>query len=188
MAAETDWVKTLRPCIEADLQDAKLSVETSFKLAYSLTVKAHKAQPAGTLLADIEEFDSRAYETDMLIAETTSARWTPRVVVEFKFDGITTHDVLTYSAKAATHKRIYPHLRYGLVIGKSKSLLPKLLWHGHDFDFMLMLPSDATEGSDRAQLCDLLKEEVEASRTLSRLLTGRPKAHALHRKLVVSER
>ncbi|MCW5732702.1 MAG: hypothetical protein KIS73_01165 [Enhydrobacter sp.] len=170
------------------MQDAKLSVDTSFRLAYALTIKSHKVRPSGTALADIEEFDSRSYETDLLIAETTSASWTPRVVVEFKFDGVTTHDVLTYSAKAATHKRLYPHLRYGLVIGKRKSLLPKLLWHGHDFDFMLMLSSEAMEGSDRDQLCRLLKEEVEASRTLSRLLTGNPKAHLFHRKLIVSER
>jgi hypothetical protein len=49
------------------------------------------------------------YQTDLLIAEqqAEAGRWVPRVVVEFKFAGLTTHDALTYS-KAATHKNVHP--------------------------------------------------------------------------------
>ena len=32
--------------------------------------------------------------------------------MEFK-QGLSTHDVLTYSAKATRHKQVYPYLRYG---------------------------------------------------------------------------
>ena len=69
--------------------------------------------------------------------------WVPRVVVEFKL-GFTTHDALTYSAKAATHKNIHPYLRYGVVIARGKAreaISSKMMRHGHNFDFMLILES-----------------------------------------------
>ena len=53
-----------------------------------------------------------AFQTDLCIFEDKTPEVSiPRVVIEFK-TGITTHDVLTYSAKAVRHKKIYPYLRY----------------------------------------------------------------------------
>jgi hypothetical protein len=51
------------------------------------------------------------YQTDLLISERLDdgEDWTPRVVVEFKLGSVTTHDALTYSAKAATHKNVHPY-------------------------------------------------------------------------------
>jgi hypothetical protein len=40
-----------------------------------------------------------------------------RVIVEGKTKGATTHDALTYSDNAATHTRVHPYLRYGMLVG-----------------------------------------------------------------------
>lgn len=63
-----------------------------------------------------------AFETDLCIFEDRSDEVKlPRVVIEFK-SKITTHEILTYSAKARKHKQIYPYLRYGLVMAAMKAI------------------------------------------------------------------
>ena len=63
-----------------------------------------------------------AFETDLCVFEQISEDLEiPRVVLEFKTK-ITTHDILTYSAKAGKHKNIYPYLRYGLIIANEMSV------------------------------------------------------------------
>jgi len=56
------------------------------------------------------------HETDLLVVENLDeVKWTPRVVIEAKGNGaINTHDAITYSHKAATHRQVHPYLRYGL--------------------------------------------------------------------------
>jgi hypothetical protein len=64
-----------------------------------------------------------AFQTDLCIFEERSPEiLIPRVVIEFK-TRITTHDVLTYSAKAIKHKQIYPYLRYGILVSGEKTYL-----------------------------------------------------------------
>lgn len=58
----------------------------------------------------------------------------PRVVLEFK-EKLTTHDVLTYSAKARKHKQVYPYLRYGLVASKLELLPGRYFKHNEALDF-----------------------------------------------------
>jgi len=59
---------------------------------------------------------SYAFQTDLLIIRKDTRF--PLVVIETKYNGFSTHDVLTYSTKAKKHKEIYPYLRYGLVVGE----------------------------------------------------------------------
>jgi hypothetical protein len=184
MSAESEWVKSLQPLIAADLVEPLLKVEVGFRLPYALNIKAHKTPPTNANIQEIPGADFRRYQTDLMVAEVTESSWVPRVVVEFKLGGINTHDVLTYSAKAATHKSLYPHLRYGVVIGEHDRLPTKLLWHGHQFDFMLAVKSRAGMGADRRTLSDLLRTEVNASRILGELLIApRPTVSLIHRKL-----
>jgi hypothetical protein len=57
-----------------------------------------------------------AFQTDLCVFEEKKEDlFIPRVVMEFK-GSITTHDVLTYSAKARKHKQVYPYLRYGIIL------------------------------------------------------------------------
>ena len=61
---------------------------------------------------------SAGYQTDLLVYDSyPNGEWVPRVVIECKTDSVTTHDTLTYSTNAQTHKHVHPYLRYGLLIG-----------------------------------------------------------------------
>ena len=49
------------------------------------------------------------YETDLLVYDALDQdAWIPRVVIECKLEGVTTHDAITYSRKASTHKQVHP--------------------------------------------------------------------------------
>ena len=50
------------------------------------------------------------YETDILIFEKfDKKRWKPRIIIETKINSVTTHDAITYSQKAQTHKYVHPY-------------------------------------------------------------------------------
>jgi len=71
------------------------------------------------------------------------------VYPEFK-PGISTHDILTYSAKARKHKQVYPYLRYGLVASRERFVAGKFFTHNEALDFYLAaggLPVAGCDGS-----------------------------------------
>ena len=108
------------------------------------------------------------------------------MVVEFKLGSVTSHDALTYSAKAATHKTVHPYLRYGIVIGGYEGPVPqRLIRHGQQFDFMVTLASRALTPEDRERLVGLLQVELQASQTMDKLVSEKSDIWLLHRKLEV---
>jgi hypothetical protein len=108
---------------------------------------------------------SSAFETDLCIFEQVNEDVRiPRVVIEFK-TGITTHDVLTYSAKAERHKRIYPYLRYGMLASSEKTVPGRVFTHNESLDFFFAVAGLGDE-QFRIELAALLEAEVRASRLL----------------------
>lgn len=79
------------------------------------------------------------FEQDILIYERVSGQTciVPRVAVEIKLGGVTTHDPIVYSEKARRLRNVYPYLRYGFIVGDLPSLPGRLLRLGIDFDFIL---------------------------------------------------
>jgi hypothetical protein len=112
------------------------------------------------------------YETDILVLETATNRWKPRVVVEAKLKSVTTHDAITYSQKSATHKQVHPYLRYGILLGNRKHhpLPGRLFRHGSHFDFMVSWMSDEPSTDEFNSFINLLLEEVAASRLLEEII------------------
>jgi hypothetical protein len=162
MAGERAWVETVKSDIEAVLAGKNITVETSHRLPYAAYVANYRSKP-GELAVGEPVTKSHGYQTDLLIAERlgTAGDWVPRVVVEFKLGGVTSHDALTYSAKAATHKNVHPYLRYGIVIGGYRGPVPqRLIRHGQHFDFMVTLASEKLTDTDRERLVGLLRDEV----------------------------
>ncbi len=108
-----------------------------------------------------------AFQTDLLVKKTEAV---PLVVVETKYAHFTTHDILTYSAKAARHKEIYPYLRYGLVIGGISTIQKRFFTHNTDFDFGLAI--DNTENLSEA--IDVIGSQLQAAEGLLGVLGGKP--------------
>jgi hypothetical protein len=115
---------------------------------------------------------SSAFETDLCIFEdVTEGVCIPRVVIEFK-TSITTHDVLTYSAKAERHKRIYPYLRYGMLASSEKMVPGRAFTHNEALDFFFAA-AELTEEQFAAEFLSLLEHEVRASRLLQAIAYGK---------------
>lgn len=116
-----------------------------------------------------------AFQTDLCVFEKSGTREIPRVVLEFKL-GLSTHDILTYSAKAGRHKQIYPYLRYGVVVGKEPTIRGKFFVHNSALDFCIALAAIPPRSLERV-LGALVRAEVRASRALLRTATGKMDAN-----------
>ncbi len=99
---EVRWVKEIvAPAIEEGLKRSEynISVRTCYKLPYAYETSSYNG-----MSPDYPQ--SIDYETDLLIVENYEGdKWISRVVVEAKNNcRITTHDAITYSHKAMTHR------------------------------------------------------------------------------------
>jgi hypothetical protein len=111
---------------------------------------------------------SSAFQTDLCVFESKSTEVEiPRVVLEFK-EGISTHDVITYSAKARKHKQVYPYLRYGLIVSKESSVPRRFFTHNDSLDFF-----GALLGVEASALSEffgrLISAEVDTSKRLEKI-------------------
>jgi len=109
-----------------------------------------------------------AFQTDICICELLDGVEFPRVVIEFK-ERITTHDVLTYSAKAGRHKSIYPCLRYGILASEVKSIPSRFFIHNEHLDFFIAAESYRTGAQIRPFAERLVEKELQISRTLEEI-------------------
>jgi hypothetical protein len=165
---ENEWVGLVVQIIQSDLsgQNGKFVVSQGTKLSYANEIRAY------TTGSDPQSHNT-AYETDILISEHFSQNaWKPRIVIEAKLGRITTHDAITYSQKASTHKNVHPYLRYGILIGDRQHYpLPgRLFRHGAYFDFMLSWEVFEPSPVELNNLLEILTEEVQASRNLEEII------------------
>jgi len=134
---------------------------------------------------------SAKYETDLLFYDACeNSDWIPRVVLECKQGSVTTHDALTYSTKAETHKKVHPFLRYGILVGAwgGTAVPGRLIRHGAYFDFMMVWEFSEPGAGEWRDFVDLIRLEIEASRRMQMLLMesrtrGRQRFRLLHRPL-----
>ncbi|MFZ0034965.1 MAG: hypothetical protein WAK60_08280 [Sedimentisphaerales bacterium] len=87
-----------------------------------------------------------AFQTDLVIGRKNGNSFLPLVVIETKYEGFSTHDVLTYSTKALKHKEIYPYVRYGLVVGGNDKIDNRFFTHNIGFDFAIALQNVDKQG------------------------------------------
>ncbi len=184
MAAESTFVEIAKTFIAKDLHALSLKVERGAVLLYQVTVDNYLRVMGEDQIRHPKRGDS-AFQTDLCIFEERSEDiWLPRVVLEFK-TSITTHDVLTYSAKAAKHKQIYPYLRYGLVASDEDRVPGRFFTHNEALDFCLSLRGLSDE-STRATLMQLLNDELDCSRQLENIAFGKGGARVFRTQVVVA--
>ncbi|MCB9848426.1 MAG: hypothetical protein H6814_08440 [Phycisphaeraceae bacterium] len=189
MPSEKQWVASLvdrlRDSLNDDASKAVLvGVEDARRLTYAYEVYRY----SGTEPIDMSQ---AGYQTDLLVYDMIDdEQWIPRIVIEMKLGSVTTHDALTYSSKASTHKNVHPYLRYGIVVGNwgDYPLPPRLFRHGAYFDFMMTWAGTDQSLPEWSQFIKVLKEEIEASRNIQDLLSNakkhsKKKYHLVHRKL-----
>jgi len=182
---EKEWMTDVLQEIQRRLneQDSSLTMKQGVKLPYgSEAIRYESSGP---------KFKPIAFETDLLLIEQLDSEiWKPRVVIEGKLRSITTHDAITYSHKARSHKAVHPDLRYGILIGDRRHYpLPgRLFRHGEYFDFMQSWVSAEPSLQEIDSLIAVLIDEVRASKLLEEILYNsrsptRERFTLLHRQL-----
>ena len=181
---EKDWVHSIVGTIQeaVDRRVPNLVVKDGQKLPYAYQILSYTDQGP--------EEVKRPYQTDLLVSEGTDQKWTPRLIIEAKINSVTTHDVITYSQKAAEHKTVHPYLRYGILVGNRKHhpLPGRLFRHGIHFDFMLSWEAFEPSPNELNDLIYLIVEEVKISRNLEDIFFNSQSKHRarytfLHRPL-----
>lgn len=126
----------------------------------------------------------------MIVEHGPASTWKPRLIIELKVKTVTTHDAITYSQKALSHKNVHPFLRYGILMGDRKNypLSGRLYRHGVYFDFMASWVGYNPTEDELEGLLSIIRDEVEASRFLEEIIynsRSRNRAHFtyLHRPL-----
>ena len=139
-------------------------VETGKSILYKMIVNARgRLQPSNYAKPKRGQF---AFQTDILISNDK----VPLVVIETKSGGFSTHDVLTYSTKAAKHKEVYPYLRYGFIVGGRDRIDRKFFIHNSGIDFAI-----ATEDldSDSNDMVEVVRKQISAAELMLDVLEGK---------------
>ena len=127
----------------------------------------------------------KGFQQDILIYEETLEGNTsiiPRVIAEVKLRSVTTHDSIVYSEKARRIKRIYPFVRFGLILAEIPNIPGRVLRLGEQFDFIKTIKNPPSN-SDVKACRSLFKTEIKISKELSKILFHGKKIHCL-RKVV----
>lgn len=179
MAAESEFVEIAKAAAE-EILSPPLSIKRGAALLYQVTVDNRlelTVDPKNPVRG------SSAFQTDLCVFEEKEKDvLIPRVVMEFKAR-ISTHDVLTYSAKARKHKQVYPYLRYGIVASDESAVPGRLFTHNEALDFCAAV-SEYKESRITEVLKDLLKAEVEASRRLEEIGFGKVRTHLFRTEVI----
>jgi hypothetical protein len=185
MTIESPFVDVAHALIANQLRGQPLVVRRGAVLLYQVRVDNNLRVMPQERVRDPKRGDS-AFQTDLCLFESKAEDiLLPRVVMEFK-TGITTHDVLTYSAKAAKHKQIYPYLRYGLVASTPTRVPGRFFTHNEALDFCLSLGGLTDQESANA-FGRLLIEELDSSRFLERIAFGEIESRLFRNKIVLDD-
>jgi hypothetical protein len=183
MATESTFVAVARSLIAEGLPGHRLEIRQGAVLLYQVTVD-NKLRVMSEAQVRAPRRGDSAFQTDLCLFEQMPEEvWLPRVVLEFKTK-ITTHDVLTYSAKATKHKQVYPYLRYGLVAENEKNVPGRFFTHNEGMDFCLSLRGLSDQESIAA-FRRLLREELECSRLLERVAFGECESRLFRSQIVL---
>lgn len=181
MATESSFVVLAKGVAETILLPP-LRVARGAALLYQVTVDNQLS-----LTVDVKHptRGSSAFQSDLCVLEAKSKDVSiPRVVMEFKTH-ITTHDVLTYSAKATKHKQVYPYLRYGIVASEETSVPGRLFTHNESLDFCASV-SGLSDKELREFFASLLSAEVESSRRLESIAFGSVRTRLYRSEVILS--
>ena len=128
----------------------------------------------------------QGFEQDIIIFERNeelfqmSTSIVPRVIAEVKYESITTHDIIVYTEKSQLIRKVYPYVRYGLILGGLNKIPTRVLRLGSNFDYILCVKIDNMEEVKR-----IFDEELNASRRLCDALFRKRKIMSIHRDLKI---
>lgn len=169
---EKEFKEKLERILQKELGN-DVKIERDKNLIYKVIVNEKFSFKPDTPKAPKRGMDNYAFQTDLLIKDNKMEnKDLPLVVIETKYGGFSTHDVLTYSTKAQRHKEIYPYLRYGLVVGGKNTINDKFFTHNIGFDFACALRSIDNANLIK-DLAKIINQQVKSARSLLNILKNK---------------
>lgn len=154
------------------------------RLPDDVVCKSHERVVYNLRYSNGEDTRTNTFQTDLALFQDGQ----PRVIIEVKRDSASTHDLLAYDQKAERHKRVYPSLRYGMLLVETSGLTKKYLWHSNDIDFFYFSDREMDDAEDIAdreldEIAALVEEILEASQGIEGVLNGETKPMVCHKPL-----
>ena len=167
---ENEWTKRICDKLKDCGLGDDIFVEVLKKLPYALEISHFDEE--WKISKDC--IDKTSFETDLIIYEKREGKIIPRVIVESKVEGVSTHDAITYSQKAMYHKNVIPFVRYGIMLGaRGKFPLPgRLFRHGTNFDFLFSFVDYIPLEKEMNAFVGMLKREIQYSRQIDEILSN----------------
>lgn len=104
----------------------------------------------------------------------------PRVIIEAKYNKVNLHEPIVYNYNALLHKRLYPGLRYGFILGNSQYkniAIPKqLINFGDNFDFIFVFDDESKDklrkdlNNKKDKLLEIIIKNIEYAKNIEELL------------------
>jgi hypothetical protein len=189
MVNERTWASELGERLQKALntklpQNSNIRVDAHRRIIYAHEVENYEGENP------IRSRNSY-FETDISVwDERDDGTFTPRVVIETKLRKVSTHDALTYSTKASSHKQVHPYLRYGILVGEygDRPLPGRLFRHGAYFDFMVIWDKLRSTSIEWRDFLSLIISEIKTSCTIEEMLRKnrmkrRPNIRLIYRQL-----
>jgi hypothetical protein len=163
---ENEWTASIKELLEHCNIGENIHFDTLKKVPYAQEILSYDK--------DFEESSESVmkFETDLLIYEQVDDIIKPRIIIEAKVDSVSTHDAITYSYKAQSHKNVTPYIRYGIMLGNRKHYpLPGRLYrHGTNFDFMISFIGYELNKYEKLAFVELIKKEISYSQQFEEML------------------
>ena len=172
---ENEWTNYVKEVLQSSNLGNNIFLDTLNKIPYAQEVLSYD------LDFNKHKKHTMSFETDLLIYEKDSSI-KPRVIIESKINSVTTHDAITYSYKAQSHKNVTPYIRYGIMMGNRKHYpLPgRLFRHGTNFDFMISFRDFILSNEEKLVFVDLIKEEISYSQNIEEMIYESRSKHRKH--------
>jgi len=178
---ESEFREKLKENIQRKLGEDNYEIKMAENLIYKIIINEN---------LQFEPNESRnpkrgryAFQTDLLIIRKDEQL--PLVVIETKYGGFSTHDVLTYSTKAQKHKEIYPYLRYGLVVGGTNKITNKFFVHNIGFDFAIAL--EKIDDSAINELIDTVRCQIKNAESILEIFKDKNQTKSFNTQITIKK-
>ena len=175
---------------QLQLDRKRYLIDTRKSVLYDLSINDKGVVDMGVDTGSGEPIrgQGKGFQQDILIFEESDKGHTsiiPRLIVEVKLNRVTSHDAIVYSEKAKRIKRIYPFVRFGLLLAGMQSVPGRVLRLEDNFDFMIVV-SVPPKPDEMKSLQEIFSDELRASDVLADILFHKKRVTSLRKVLNVS--
>ena len=200
--SEKEWVKNeicefIKKSLDSKYGSNKYYVDTEVALPYGCDlsnlslnytdkIKGQIREEKVLNLQDSSSIIINKWNVDLFIGEydeNNKEIIKPRIIIEAKYNTVNLHEPIVYNYNALLHKRLYPGLRYGFILGNSqyKNIdIPKqLINFGDNFDFIFVSDDENEDKlkldlkNKKDKLLEVIIKNIKYAKDIEELLTNK---------------